>query len=85
MEDKILDWEKSIIRFMQRYNRFSIPLADQKMKDKGFEEVICGNEDVYLLHYSGYVSYYCTRSLTEAEKEGIYKYVIWYCNNMIER
>ena len=84
MEDKILDWEKSIIRFMQRFNIFDIPLTDQRMMDKGFVSVMCGNDNAYLLGPTGYVSYYCTKSLTEGEKEGIYKYVIWYCNNMIE-
>lgn len=83
MEDKVIEWENTIIRFMDRFNVFSIPLYNDKMLEKRYSDVISGNGHIFLLCPAGYVLYQEAK-LSVGEKEGICKYVIWYCNNMLK-
>ena len=82
MEEKAIEFEKTIIRFMDRFNVFSIPLYDDKMLETRYSDVISGNGHIYLLCHNGYILYQDAK-LSIGEKEGICKYVIWYCNNML--
>jgi hypothetical protein len=83
MDSKVPEWENNIYRFMQKHNLFEIPLTDQKMLDKGLVSIISGNETIFLMGEGGMYLYQECKFLSEHEKEGIYKYVVWYCNNMI--
>jgi hypothetical protein len=85
MEDKILEFEKNILRFMQKFNIYNIPLSVPKLDRENFIELIAGNDEVLLMNHVGLYSFRDIKNLSLQEKEGIYKYVIWYCNNMIER
>lgn len=83
MDNKVIEWEHNIYRFMQKHNLYEIPLTDQRMLDKGLVSVISGNETIFLMGEGGMYLYQECKCLSEGEKEGIYKYIIWYCNNMI--
>jgi hypothetical protein len=52
------------------------------MLEKRYSDVISGNGNIFLLCPAGYVLYQEAK-LSTGEKEGICKYVIWYCNNML--
>lgn len=82
MENKAKEWEEYINRFMQRYNLYKIPLTDEKMLNKGFTSIISGVNEVFIIQGENMRHYSECKNLTDHEKEAIYKYVVWYCNNM---
>lgn len=77
---ELLDMEKQMIIFMQKMNIFNIPFSDQRYINKGYTNIILGNDEILLERNGNLISFIDCKMHNSLKKESIHKYVLWYCS-----